>query len=118
MPDQAPMMTVSAKEMYDVVQRVELAAQSLATSVTVIKDIVQDHEQRLRIVEQAGDVSRRQDLLEQRVNSHEIAFTKQGERIGAIEARLASRVSPIAIASVVAAFTSIVVAALFGVAAL
>lgn len=118
MPDEVPMMTVSAKEMYDVVQRVERAAQSLADSVTAIRDIVQDHEARLRIVEQAGDVSRRQDLLEQRVNSHEIAFTKQGERVGALEARLASRINPIAVASVVAAFTSIVVAALFGVAAL
>lgn len=118
MPEQAQLMTVSAKEMYDVVKRVELAAQSLATSVTAIKDIVQDHEQRLRIVEQAGDVSRRQDLLEQRVNSHEIAFTKHGERIGALEAQMASRLNPIAVASVVAAFTSIVVAALFGVAAL
>lgn len=117
-----PTVTITASELYALVTRVEDAAArvsqdvvTLSSTVDRIEGIAADHEARLRELEKARDNARRLDVLERNDTRHEASLAKQGERIGALEARDASRVSPIALAAVSATFLGIVVAVVLGV---
>ena len=113
---ESPVVTISSQQMYDIVLRVEKAAEKLANGVDRIENIVEDHELRIRAVESRADVSRRMDSIEDRMNAHEAHFTRIGERLGALEAKSTSRLNPVAVAGVIAAFISITVALVLGVA--
>lgn len=110
------MVTISAQQMYDIVQRTEAAAERIANEVGTLtstvgrlEDLFADHENRLRVVESRTDLARRMEGAESRLAQHDAAFTKQGERVGAIEGQLASRLNPAVVAGVVAAFLAIAV---------
>lgn len=83
-----PIITISAQQMYDIVLRVERAAESLAAGVVQLQSIIEDHETRIRMVESRADEGRRIDALEARVTQHDNAFTRQGERLGGAEQQL------------------------------
>lgn len=111
-----PIVTISAKDMFEMVRSIEVSAgeirsgvQELTGAVGRLEKIVEDHEDRLRRVEERADTTSRLDAVEGRVTDHDHAFTKQGERIGRLEARNEARLNPIAVAAVIGTFSAIVV---------
>lgn len=99
----------------------------IEAQITDLKSDRDDHESRLRRVEARTDESRRIDALETRVTQHDAGFTKQGERVGAVEQqmmnadkaldRLATpKIHPIAYISAGLSAVSIVVVALLAIA--
>jgi len=96
--------------------RMERVTNQLVDGLLNLKDVAEDHEDRLRAVESRADVETRIVNLENRISQHDAAFTKVGERIGsvdssvsAINAREKARISPWVAASVIAAVASAVV---------
>jgi chromosome segregation ATPase len=102
--------------MFEMLTRMERVTDKLVDSMSNLKEMAEDHEDRLRAVESRADVETRIIGLETRVSQHDAAFTKTGEKIGSVETEIATlqghhaaKVSPWVVATVVAAFASIVV---------
>lgn len=116
MSDPNAIVTISAQQLYQLVQRIEDSANDIGASVKELtiavarlEQDVRDHDGRIRIVEARADTVRRLDIIEGHVAQQDQAFIKQGERLGRLEARLDARVSPIAVAAVIGTFAAIVV---------
>jgi hypothetical protein len=115
----APMVVITAQQMFEMMTRMEKVTNDLVSGLHTLKEVADDHEDRLRIVEQRADTEKRLEAIELRVTQHDAAFTKQGERLGVMETevrglkdRWAGRTKPVVVASVVAAFLTIIVDAI------
>lgn len=104
-----PMVTISAKQMFEMITRMETVTTNLVNGLNTLKEVADDHEDRLRVVEARSDAEKRLEALETRLSMHDAAFTKQGERLGKLESWVESRVSPWLVSGVVAAIAAIVV---------
>ena len=82
----------------------------IESQVNDLRDDRNDHERRLRTVEQRTDETQRINALDTRVTQHDAAFTRVGERLGSIETAvvninetLAARPTSLSVISVIAA---------------
>ena len=108
-----PIVTITAQQMFEMLTRMEAVTNKLVDGLGNLKEIAEDHEDRLRVVEASAGAEKRIDDLSDRVTQHDAAFSKINERVGGIEGVMAgqkaSKISPVAVAGVVAAFSAIVV---------
>lgn len=88
MSDQ-PLVTITAQQMFEMLTRMEAVTNKLVDGLTNLKEIAEDHEDRLRVVESRAGVEKRVDALSERVTQHDAGFTKMGERLGNLEGQLA-----------------------------
>ena len=114
------------RDILDAVNRVSTKLTLIESQVSDLRSDRDDHEKRIRLVEQRTDETRRIDALEVRVTQHDAGFTKLGERLGAVESGLfnldkvveklhAPRAPVVAYVAVILSAVSIVVVTVFGI---
>lgn len=112
----APLVTITAQQMFEMITRMETVTNKLVSGLDTLREIADDHEGRIRVVEQRADAEKRLDILETRVTQHDSAFTKQGERIGVAETevrnlkeKFAGKATPAIITALVISGTSVLI---------
>lgn len=114
------------REILDAVNKVSSKLTLIESQVMDLRSDRDDHEQRIRSVEQRTDEGRRIDALETRITQHDAAFTKLGERIGSLETGAfgleksveklhTPKTAPVTYAAVILSAVSIVVVTIFGI---
>lgn len=83
-----PLVTITAQQMFEMLTRMEAVTNKLVDGLSNLKEIAEDHEDRLRVVEARAGAEKRIDALSERVTQHDAAFTKMSERLGTVEGAL------------------------------
>lgn len=104
-----PLVTITAQQMFEMITRMETVTNNLVSGINVLKEVADDHEDRLRIVEARSDVDKRLDAFEARLNQHHESVVKQGERLGRVEAWIDTRQNPWVVSGVVTSIASIII---------
>jgi chromosome segregation ATPase len=120
------MVEPTLREILDAVNKVSSKLTLIESQVMDLRSDRDDHEKRIRSVEQRTDEGRRIDALETRITQHDAAFTKLGERIGSLEAGVFNveksveklqtpKTAPVTYAAVILSAVSIMVVVIFGI---
>ena len=107
MSDQ-PLVTITAQQMFDMLTRMEKVTDKLVDSLSNLKEIAEDHEDRIRVIESRADTVKRLDMLEERVTQHDMAFTKHGERLGKVEVKTDTKYNPLIVSTVLTLVINII----------